>query len=271
MEKMKRLLLLFTVLIINGPLLGQSALATEPILLTEDQQIALTSADRFISYDAYGQLYWINKSTLYKTGAQGNFEFQELMLGPITHVDVQNPLTVLIFYRETNTLVYLDNRLNEKKRIDFNLIPEFPQAQWIFNAGSNRLWIMDQNSQRLWIYDTQKMQIIFESPPLPNVIALKCRFNDCIAQTTEELIHLSLYGTITKRKAFNQGSLADYNDQFLIVSRENTLFDLNSNQALNFPEIRLENQINDLQLTQDFLYIYDSNVIRRFPLKSIKQ
>lgn len=262
-----RLLFLWTIIVSISLAHGQSNDENTGINLDSDQQIKLSEADKFVGYDLYNELYWVSKSTLYKRGALGNFEFQELMLGPITHVDLQNPLTILVFYRQTNTLVFLDNRLNEKKRIDFNAIAEFPQAQWIFNAGSNRIWLMDQNSQSLWIYDTQKMQIITRSLPLPDLIALKCRFNDCIAQTNKQLIHLSLYGTITKKEAYTKGQIRDYNDQFLITSEENTLFDLKSNQEINFPEIRPENQINDLQLTQEFLYIYDSNVIRRFPLK----
>ena len=62
-----------------------------------------------------------------------------------------------------------------------------------------------------------------------------------------------------------------YNQDHVLITQDEGLFDLKSNQDWYFPEIRPENQINDLQLTQDFLYIYDSNVIRRFPLKSIKQ
>lgn len=266
-----RRLFLFFALLVTLPGFCQSSESRTPIVLKADQQKELTTADRFIGYDLYNQLYWIHKNTIYKHGTQGGFEFQELMLGPISSVDLQNPLTVLVFYRETNTLVFLDNRLNEKKRIDFNLIPEFPQAQWIYNAGSNRIWIMDQNSQSLWIYDTQKMEVVVQSPPLPNLTALKCRFNDCVGQTAHELIDLSLYGTITKRQTFNGGHLMDYNDQHLIVLKENTLFDLKSNQELNFPEIQPENQINDLQLTQDFLYIYDSNVIWRYALNPIKE
>ena len=267
---MTRLLLLFTVLCISLTGFAQVSDITTSLTLELDQQTNLPDIDQFIGYDSYDQLYWVDKNTLYKRGTLGNFEFLELMLGPIDHVDLQNPLTVLIFYAETNTLVFLDNRLNEKKRIDFNLITEFPQVQWTYNAGSNRLWIMDQNSQRLWVYDTQKMKVVVQSPPLPNLISLKCRFNDCIAQTTDELIYLSLYGTITKREAFTGGILKDYNERHTIVSDQSALFDFKSNQELNFPEIRPENQINDLQLTQDFLYIYDSNVIWRYALNPIK-
>lgn len=262
---------LFIIITTTAPLFAQTLEQKNGLLLNSDKQSILPEVDQFFGYDLYAQLYWTNKNTLYKSGSQGNFEFQELMLGPIAQVDLKNPLTVLVFYRETNTLLFLDNRLNEKRRIDFNLIEEFPQVQWVFNAGSNRLWIMDQNSQSLWVYDTQSMRVVFQSLPLPNLGELKCRYNDCIAQTSEELLWISLYGTITKRQALSTGKLMGYNQDHVLITQDEGLFDLKSNQGWYFPEIRPENQINDLQLTQDFLYIYDSNVIRRFPLKSIKQ
>lgn len=262
---------LFIIITTTAPLFAQTFEQKNGLLLNSDKQSILPEVDQFFGYDLYAQHYWTNKNTLYKSGSQGNFEFQELMLGPIAQVDLKNPLTVLVFYRETNTLLFLDNRLNEKRRIDFNLIEEFPQVQWVFNAGSNRLWIMDQNSQSLWVYDTQSMRVVFQSLPLPNLGELKCRYNDCIAQTSEELLWISLYGTITKRQALSTGKLMGYNQDHVLITQDEGLFDLKSNQGWYFPEIRPENQINDLQLTQDFLYIYDSNVIRRFPLKSIKQ
>ena len=62
-----------------------------------------------------------------------------------------------------------------------------------------------------------------------------------------------------------------YSQEHVVVTQEEGLFDLKSNQAWYFPEILPENQINGLQLTQDFLYIYVSNVIRRYALTQLKQ
>lgn len=256
---------------VTTPILGQSPNQDKDLTMLAAQEQPLPEVDQFIGYDAYNHLYWIDQNTLYKTGAQGDFEYQELLLGPITQVNLQNPLTILVFYRDMNTVVFLDNRLNEKKRIDFNLIPEFPQVRWVYNAGSNRLWLFDQNSQSLWIYDLQKRQVDIQSPPLADLTELKCQFNNCLAQTREELIWLSLYGTITKRQKISTGNLMAFNGDHILMTHKNKLFDLRSNQHLHFPEIQPENQINDLQLTQDFLYLYDSKLVRRYPLNSIKK
>ena len=265
-----RSILLFIIITLTAPMFAQTLEQNKGLLLNSDKQTVLSAADQIFGYDTYEQFYWADKNTLYKSGNKGDFEFQELMLGPIAQIDFQNPLTVLVFYRETNTVLFLDNRLNEKRRIDFNLIEEFPQVQWVYNAGSNRLWLMDQNSQSLWGYDTQSMRVVFQSLPLPDLIELKCRYNDCIAQTFEELIWISLYGTITKRQVLSDGKLMGYSQEHVVVTQEEGLFDLKSNQAWYFPEILPENQINGLQLTQDFLYIYVSNVIRRYALTQLK-
>lgn len=240
--------------------------ASNIMLLYQNQSPKPLNFEIFVGYDTYGALYGINQNTLYKTADKQAFEFRELMLGPISSVDIQNPLTIIVFYQETNTVVFLDNRLNEKRRIDFNHVEAFPAAQWVFNAGSNRLWLMDQNSQSLWVYNTQNNQPVIISQPIIDVLELKCRFNDCLAQTAEEIIQISLYGTLIDRKPISQGVLLDYNDKYQLVARNNTLFDLGSNKTLIFPEIQSENQINGLQLREDFLYIYERKVLRRFAL-----
>ena len=245
---------------------GINAQPLDSLKLFQDQPAKVFELERFVGYDTYGALYGITQNTLFKSAENGEFEFQELMLGPISSVDIQNPLTVLIFYRETNTVVFLDNRLNEKRRIDFNQIDAFPTIQWVFNAGSNRLWLMDQNSQTLWVYDTQNNRPLFQSQPITDLINLKCRFNDCMAQTPGELIQISLYGTFLKRQPIQEGRLVDYNDKHQLIQLNNAIFDLQSKQRLIFPEIQPENQINGLQLREDFLYIYVNKVVRRFAL-----
>ncbi len=81
-----RLIFFWTIIVSISLAHGQSNDENTGISLNSDQQIKL-SADKFIGYDLYNELYWVSKSTLYKRGTLGNFEFQELMLGPITHVE----------------------------------------------------------------------------------------------------------------------------------------------------------------------------------------
>ncbi|MDX1783719.1 MAG: hypothetical protein R3361_06135, partial [Aequorivita vladivostokensis] len=70
-------------------------------------------ADRFIGFDNYKNSYFIKDSVIHKQGPDGNFLFNDLQLGRITSVDIINPLKVVVFFQDTNTVVMLDNKLNE--------------------------------------------------------------------------------------------------------------------------------------------------------------
>jgi hypothetical protein len=95
--------------------------------------------------DRLGNMYVVsNTNQLYKYNAEGkllstlNYKY----LGNITHVDATNPLEIYVFYRELNTVVFLDNNLayrGEMKLTNFGI----GQAATIARSFDNGLWVFD--------------------------------------------------------------------------------------------------------------------------------
>src|SRR5690606_27875901 len=100
-------------------------------------------ADRFIGIDNFKNTYFIKDRVLHKRGTDGDFIFNALQLGRITSVDIINPLKVVVFFQDTNTVVLLDNKLNEIERISFNNLRQFINVSTATNAGNNSLWIFN--------------------------------------------------------------------------------------------------------------------------------
>ena len=71
------------------------------------------NADKFIGVDDFENSYYINHNNLYKKTAQTIYSYANSQLGEITSVDITNPLKILVFYRDFNAVLLLDNRLNE--------------------------------------------------------------------------------------------------------------------------------------------------------------
>jgi hypothetical protein len=88
-----------------------------------------------------------------KINSKENFEYKNVALGRITKVDLQNPLKIVLFYENFNTVVTLDNQLNESQKINFSdsAIPIVATAIGI--ASQNRLWISNSMNQQLGLYD----------------------------------------------------------------------------------------------------------------------
>lgn len=229
-------------------------------------------ADRFIGKDAYDHIYFIKDAVLHKQGNLGSFVFRDYQLGPVQSVDIINPLNVVVFYAEMNTVVLLDNRLNEKERINFNELPELVNCGAVANAGNNKLWLFNIDLQQLQLYDYRaKRHLQFPRPILGEVSQLDGNFNDCFVVTSSHFYQFNVYGSLLM-EAENEGieSLVR-NDQSILVVKENRLFSISEEtiKPLNgYPE---ENPIKDLQLTQEFLYIYDGNKVDSFTLTQPKQ
>jgi hypothetical protein len=98
-----------------------------------------------IQTDRIGNLYVISKTNqLYKYSSSGrllstlNYNYS----GNITSLDVSNPLEIYVFYRELNSIVFLDNNL--AFRGDINLSNYgIGQASSIARSYDNGIWVFD--------------------------------------------------------------------------------------------------------------------------------
>ena len=109
--------------------------------------------DEFIGYDSFGFYYTLKNDVFSKINQRETLEYKNISLGKITKVDLQNPLKIVLFYENFNTVVTLDNQLNETQKINFseNTIPIVAVRVGI--ASQNQLWIYNSMNQQLGLYD----------------------------------------------------------------------------------------------------------------------
>jgi hypothetical protein len=136
----------------------------------------------FIGVDSYKNLYSIKDMVLYKKGPDGNFTFNDFQLGNLSSVDIINPLKIVLFYADTNTVLLLDNRLNLIERIVFNNLPEFVNISTATNAGNSNLWIFNVDSQQLELYNYITNLKTIVSQPFPGkLISQASNLTDMVA------------------------------------------------------------------------------------------
>ena len=116
------------------------------------------SADSFLEYDQFGFYYSIKNDVLSKKQKDKSFslEYKNISLGKPTKIDIQNPLKIVLFYENFNTIVLLDNQLTETKKINLseNDSPIMATATGI--ASQNRLWIYNSLTQEIGLFDYLK-------------------------------------------------------------------------------------------------------------------
>ena len=101
--------------------------------------------------DELEQLYTVSSNnTIRKFDREGKlqFEYSDNTLGPITNFDVSNPLQLLVFHKNFQTVKIFDRTLNLTTQIDLNKLDLF-EIQTVASSNDNRIWVFDELNQEL--------------------------------------------------------------------------------------------------------------------------
>jgi hypothetical protein len=97
--------------------------------------------------------------------------FSSNRLGRATYTDVGNPLKILVWYPDFQTVLLLDRTLGEMGRINFNKIGALATS-CVGTAADGNIWAFDEANSQLKKYNLNG-QLILESQPLNQLIGKK--------------------------------------------------------------------------------------------------
>jgi hypothetical protein len=142
-------------------------------LYSQNQKIDATSVshftkdfDTFLGYDSFGFSYQIKNNVFSKFKGNEVFEYKNVSLGKISKVDLQNPLKLVLFYEDFNSVVLLDNQLNKITEINFSLNNTPIVVSAIGMSTQNQLWIFNTLNQQISLFDYLKNEYKTVSTPL---------------------------------------------------------------------------------------------------------
>ncbi|HET8809501.1 MAG TPA: hypothetical protein VFM65_04465 [Flavobacteriaceae bacterium] len=227
-------------------------------------------AEKYVGTDNYGSIYYVKDNIFYKIGEDKTYQFNDLQLGKLTSVDIINPLKITLFYKDMNTVVFLDRHLIEINRINFNLLPNFRTLAFASTAGNNSLWLFNMDSQQLEIFDYLKKKTLVHTQPLDQkAIDLKSNFNFCWLLTEKMVKKYNSYGSLLfeiPNPDFTK--LAESNGR-IIGKKELGFYFMKKNThkfiALKIPKI----DVKSFYLNDENLYIYDGEFIHTYQINPI--
>lgn len=129
-------------------------------LIAQEQNIQTTlvsidkiDADFLVGIDGFDNCYYIKNNAFYKKSKKDIWVYKNPSLGTISKIDIQNPLKIVLFYENFNTIITLDNQLSETQRINFMEyeIPIIVTATGI--SSQNKLWIFNNLIQQIGLFD----------------------------------------------------------------------------------------------------------------------
>ncbi|GGE41790.1 hypothetical protein GCM10010832_22300 [Psychroflexus planctonicus] len=230
------------------------------------QEIGLI-ADRFVGEDKFENLFYINKNTLFRKSQDRIVEYKALQLGDISSVDLLNPLRISVFYKDANTVVILDNRLNELKRIAFDRIANFKMVDFCTTANDKSLWIFNADTQELEIFNYNQEKSALQTLPISeNIINQKSNFNFCWLQTENGYKQFNVYGSLIKEVAVKFDALELYKNYILLLNKkgDSYYFNYKSEELSNIEMPKID--YKQALLNNEKLYLYDGKKINIYKI-----
>lgn len=233
----------------------------------EFQKDFLLEADKFFGVDDFDAIYFSADRVFYKQSSQQQLSFQDFQLGEITSVDLLNPLRIGLFYKNANTVVILDNHLNEITRLDFSSSKNPISAEFASISRKNQLWVVDALSGSLLSIDINSSKIISESLPLETPYQFFASDYNSFVYSQHKQLHIySTYTTFVKsinvesagKMKLNQGRLLYQSNEDLILLHLKT----EGEKKLKLPDILIQ----DFHLNGENLYLYDGKKIYFFKI-----
>jgi hypothetical protein len=155
----------------------------------------------YIGFDGLGSNYYINNNVFSKQNENQIWEYKNVALGKITSVDYVNPLKIVLFYGDFNSIIILDNQLNEIQKLNLFDIDNTILASKIGMASQNKLWIYNALKQQIMLFDYLKnTSKIIGNPIQENIKYTQSDFNNFYIDLSGQLRALEKEENESKNK-----------------------------------------------------------------------
>ncbi len=119
--------------------------------------VSYTAPSSHFYTDHLENIYFIDGHRIIRINAATGrrVEYSSLPSGPVTSADVSNPLQLLLFYRDFNLALFLDNNLSPlRSALNFSDLG-IEQAVLACASGRGGLWVFSDREHRLVYFDQQ--------------------------------------------------------------------------------------------------------------------
>jgi len=227
-------------------------------------------AEVLVGIDKFDNLYYINDNTIFKSSDTGeSIAFKDVLLGDIDRVDILNPNKIIVFYKMSNTVVILDNRMTEIDRQDFNRVSPFKNVGFAGTSKDQGLWIYNIDLNQLELYDYRYNKSLAVSLPIDDeILEIKNNFNYCFLKTKTGISIFNIYGSLVQKLYIDDIKAFDLYKNRLAVHTGNTVKIYNETfEVLNSFKFNIDAYKNFFYKDEN-LYLYDGKNLSRYSIIS---
>ena len=222
--------------------------------------IVIDQPAQIIAVDPQGYIYAVNDVTLYKYAPDVKllFTISSSMDGPISSIDVDNPMKIMLFYREAGAIMFLDDKLAPIG----NVIDLFSKGLTTISLATystkNNIILYDEANTDLIILDfyyNEKERIHYNFNDFNPVILKDINEQKIYMQDTNDGIYFfDSFGTYDKSIAILSG--------FPVQVSKDIIFFVKNNQLYSYNYLNLEvHTLTDLPEDTQQVLVYQNKLI----------
>ncbi len=124
-------------------------------------KLLLEAKHDYFVIDNLENVYTIKEHEIIKHLSNGKFftRFSNLKLGNIHYVDATNALRIMLFYKDFQQLVFLDNQLTQKSDAVSLEDLGLEQTEFACSSANNGFWIFNKANNELLRFDKQLKKV----------------------------------------------------------------------------------------------------------------
>ena len=241
-----------------------SLLAYNQTILKKIESSKYQNNFKLLKIDNLGNKYYLVDNKLLK---KNEVLFSDSSMGFIYKADVYSPLKIKVWFLDYNTLIILDNFLNEITRINFNNISKFTQIRDISSANNNSVWAFDEIEMKIKKFDFFKRIFIenIETKIDGSFINFQSNYNYLWVLTDEFFYKINYNGSIIYKSENTNGyNKINLFKNDVIIASNNQLVHFKNDEEL-FINIKHEKLfIKDFSVINETLYIYDKDHLNKY-------
>ncbi len=225
---------------------------------------------QYVGFDGMENHYYIKDNVFLKEHGVQKWEYKNIALGTISAVDIINPLRIVLFYENFNTIVTLDNQLNVVQQLNLFDIDSSIFASKIGMAAQNQFWIYNALTQQVLLFDSLKHTFKTVGNPIQeNIKYTQSDFNSFYwVDENNNWFAMDVFGKVTLLANIPPWQNIEILDRDrLLFSYDSVLYCLNTQSKVLYEIEIVEKSFQNFYYKDQILAIFTNQEIKNFKLK----
>ena len=239
------------------------------------QKIKVES-EQSIQIDHLENIYLINKGNLSILNNNKHKEYQNNFLGDIYSIDISNPLRILVFHKDANQIIFLNNELSIiGDAISLDEI-NLPDISTVCTSQINGFWVFNNLNNRIEFYNSNLIKIHTsidlsnQINNLENIEEIKMAGEQIYLKVKNTgILVFDMFATYIKTLPIKETNSFQIFEQSIIYAKNQQILIYSFDKLNTSVLFQSDYKIDYAQIVNSHLYYLENDVFNKLSLTSL--